>query len=53
MEKGQPDNYVMIVQGMYEGAKPIYMGSGEITISGGNEGAKMDERSYQAGQNKE
>ena len=23
MEKGQPDNYVMIVQGMYEGAKPM------------------------------
>ena len=30
--------------------KPMYMGSEEITISGGNEGVKMDERSYQAGQ---
>ena len=33
--------------------KPMYMGSDEITICGGNEGVKMDERSYQAGQNKE
>ena len=31
----------------------MYVGSEEITISGGNEGVKMDERSYQAGQNKE
>ena len=31
----------------------MYMGSEEITIRGGNEGVKMDERSYQAGQNKE
>ena len=35
------------------GQKPMYMGSEEITISGGNRGVKMDERSYQAGQNKE
>ena len=35
------------------GQKTMYMGSEEITISGGNEGVKMDERSYQAGQNKE
>ena len=35
------------------GPKPMYMGSEEITIGGGNEGVKMDERSYQAGQNKE
>ena len=26
------------------GQKPMYMGSEEITISGGNEGIKMDER---------
>ena len=31
----------------------MYMGSEEITVSGGNEGVKMDERCYQAGQNKE
>ena len=35
------------------GQKPMYMGSEEITISGGNEGVKMDERNYQAGQNNE
>ena len=33
---------------MYEGArtraKPMYVGSGEITISGGNEGVKMIHR---------
>ena len=29
------------------------MDSEEITISGGNEDVKMDERSYQAGQNNE
>ena len=56
-EKGLPDNYLMIVQDMYGGArtraKPMYMGSEEITIRGGNEGVKMNERSYQAGQNKE
>ena len=59
-EKGLPDDYVMIVQDMYEGARTraktnvgAYMGSEEITISGGNEGVKMDEWSYQAGQNKE
>ena len=52
-------NYVMIAQDMYEGAitraktNVDYMGSEEITISGGNEGVKMDERSYQTGQNKE
>ena len=42
--KGLPDNYVM---------KPMHMGSEEITLSGGNEGVKMDERNYQAGQNYE
>ena len=59
-EKGLSDKYVMIVQDMYEGARTraknnvqLYMGSEEITISGGNEGVKMDEQSYQAGQNKE
>ena len=58
-EKGLPDDYVMIVQDMLcmkkrePGQKPMYMGSEEITISGGNEGVKMDEWSYQAGQNKE
>ena len=31
------------------GQKPMYMVSEEITISDGNEGVKMDERSYQAG----
>ena len=40
-EKGLPDNYVMIVQNMYEGArtrvKPMYMGSEEITKCFGNE----------------
>ena len=35
------------------GEKPLYKGNEEITICGGNEGVKMDERSYQAGQNKE
>ena len=35
------------------GQKPMHMGSEEITISGGNEGIKMDERNYQAGQNNE
>ena len=35
------------------GQKPMYLGSDEITISGGNEGVQMEERSYQAGQNKE
>ena len=30
------------------GQKPMYMGSEEITICGGNEGVTMDERSYHA-----
>ena len=45
-EKGLPHNYVMIVQDVTKeqepGQKPMYMGSEEITISGGNEGVKMD-----------
>ena len=40
-EKGLPDNYRMIVQNMYEGArtrvKPMYMDSEEITKCCGNE----------------
>ena len=35
------------------GQKPMYMGSEEIAIYGGNEGVKMDERSYKVGQNRE
>ena len=31
------------------GRRRLYMGSEETTISGGNEGVQMDERSYQAG----
>ena len=31
----------------------VGMGSEEITMRGGNEGVNMDERSYQARQNKE
>ena len=34
------------------GQTPMYMGSEEITICGGNEGVKVDERSYQGGLNK-
>ena len=33
------------------GKTPMYMGSEDFTISDGNEVVKMDERSYQAGQN--
>ena len=59
-EKTLPDNYVMIVQNMYERArtlvKPMY-GTWVVkksqNVAEMNEGVKMDERSYQAGQNKE
>ena len=34
------------------GQTPMYTGSEEITVCGGNEGVKMDEWNYQGGQNK-
>ena len=55
-EKGLPDNYVMrdriCMKEREPGQTPMYMGSEEITICGGNEGVKVDERSYQGGLNK-
>ena len=57
-EKGLPDNYVMIVQNMYDGGE---LGENQCTwavkksqnVAEMNEGVNVDERSYQAGQNKE